>query len=125
MAKKKSPTKKSPPTFEVALDQLKQCLEALESEDLTLDQSLEQYENGVGHLKHCHRAIAAAKQKIEKLVKIDADGNAIIESFDNTASEEMTSGTRRSTSNQKTAAKVSQNNEDELDEDMDDPDGLF
>ena len=125
MAKKKSSTKKSLPTFEDALEQLKQCLEALESEDLTLDQSLEQYESGVGHLKQCHRAIAAAKQKIEKLVKIDADGNAIIETFDNTASEKMTSGTRRSASNQKTPAKVSQNDQDELDEDMDDSDGLF
>jgi len=86
----------------------------------------------VGHLKHCHRAIAAAKQKIEKLINIDADGNPIVESFDNTASEKTTSGTRRSTSNQKTNAKTASKSaqsasefEDVEDEDMDDSDGLF
>jgi len=125
MAKKKSSTKKNLPSFEEALEQLKQCLEALESEELTLDQSLEQYESGVGHLKHCHRAIAAAKQKIEKLVKIDDDGNAIVESFDNTASEKMTSGTRRNTSSPKNASKASQNDALDADDDMDDSDGLF
>ena len=125
MAKKKSNPKKALPTFEDALQQLKQCLEALESEDLTLDQSLEQYESGVGHLKHCHRAIAAAKQKIEKLVKIDAEGNAIVESFDNTASEKMASGTRRSTSTKKSRTKASQNDDSDDDGDMDDSEGLF
>ena len=127
MAKKKSNSKKSPvkksaakndlPTFEDALEQLKQCLEALESDELTLDESLAQYESGVGHLKHCHRAIAAAKQKIEKLVKIDANGNAIVESFDNTASQDIASGTRRSTSDQ--------NDQFDDEQDMDDSDGLF
>lgn len=129
MAKKKSKKQESLPTFEEALEQLKQCLEALESEDLTLDQSLEQYESGIVHLKHCHRAISAAKQKIEKLVKIDAEGNAIVESFDNTASQEMTSGTRRSASKKKpaskSAAKASQNAAEDDDGDMDDSGGLF
>ena len=125
MAKKKSNTKKDLPTFEDALHELKQCLEALESDELTLDESLEQYENGVGHLKHCHRAISAAKQKIEKLVKIDADGNAIVESFDNTASVKMTSGTRRSSSSKKSSSKASQNEQIDEDEDMDDSEGLF
>lgn len=109
MAKKKPSTKKTPPTFEEALESLKQCLQALESDELTLDQSLSQYESGVSHLKHCHRAIAAAKQRIEKLVRIDADGNAILETFDNTASEKTTSGTRRgsksSEPNQRSSAK--------------------
>ncbi len=129
MAKKKTNAKKDLPTFEDALGQLKQCLELLESEDLTLDQSLEQYESGITHLKHCHRAIAAAKQKIEKLIKIDAEGNAIVESFDNTASEKMTSGTRRSTSKKKSTSKSgrksSQNDQIDEDEDMDDSEGLF
>ncbi len=130
MAKKKSNAKEeSLPTFEDALEQLKQCLELLESEDLTLDQSLEQYESGIGHLKHCYRAIAAAKQKIEKLVKIDAEGNAVVESFDNTASEKMTSGTRRSTSKKKSTSKsvskARQNEQIDEDEDMDDSEGLF
>lgn len=125
MAKKKSNPKKNLPSFEEALEQLKQCLEALESDDLTLDESLEQYESGVGHLKHCHRAIAAAKQKIEQLIKIDADGNAIVEPFDNTASEKTTSGTRRSATNPKIAPKAGQNKHHDEDDDMDDSDGLF
>ncbi|MDB4766432.1 exodeoxyribonuclease VII small subunit, partial [bacterium] len=128
MAKKKTNSKKLP-TFEEALEQLKQCLEALESEDLTLDQSLEQYEMGVSHLKHCHRAIASAKQKIEKLIKIDADGNPIVETFDNTASEKTTSGTRRKTSTGATTPKKPPENRhnaaDDEDDDMDDSEGLF
>ena len=128
MAKKKTTAKKLP-TFEEALEQLKHCLEALESEDLTLDQSLEQYEMGVSHLKHCHRAIASAKQKIEKLIKIDADGNPIVETFDNTASEKTTSGTRRKTSTKATTPKIPpedrHNASSDQDDDMDDSDGLF
>ena len=128
MAKKKTTAKKLP-TFEEALEQLKDCLEALESEDLTLDQSLEQYEMGVSHLKHCHRAIASAKQKIEKLIKIDADGNPIVETFDNTASEKTTSGTRRTTSTKATMPKNPPENRHnattDQDDDMDDSDGLF
>ena len=128
MAKKKTNSKKLP-TFEEALDQLKQCLEALESEDLTLDQSLEKYEMGVSHLKHCHRAIASAKQKIEKLIKIDDDGNPIVETFDNTASEKTTSSTRRkSSSHFATPKKPPENRQNasvDQDDDMDDSDGLF
>ncbi len=129
MAKKKTRSSKKPPSFEEALAQLKQCLEALESDDLTLDESLAQYESGVGHLKHCHRAIATAKQKIEKLIKIDSDGNALLEVFDNTASEKTTTGTRRSTPPAQKSAKPRSNGTQiqspENAGDMDDSDGLF
>ena len=122
MAKKKSTSKKEQPSFEEALDHLKLCLQALESDELTLDESLDQYEKGVGYLKECHRAIATAKQKIEKLVKIDAAGNAVVEPFDNTASEKTTSGTRRGSAQ---TAKSSADDGSEDDDDIDDSEGLF
>jgi exodeoxyribonuclease VII small subunit len=149
MAKKKINSKKSAPAFEESLEHLKQCLQALESQDLTLDQSLECYESGIGYLKQCHQAITTAKQRVDKLVKIDADGNAVLQPFDNTASEKTTSGTRRDSSTGDSATTKSakptrskkskgrqespnstssdgvKNGKSTKDEDMDDSGGLF
>jgi len=67
MAKKAS-KKKAQPDFETSLQHLKEALAALESEELTLEQSLAQYEAGIKYLGHCHGALEVARQKIEQLV---------------------------------------------------------
>ena len=99
MAKrKKSSPKEATPDFETALQHLKEALGALESEELTLEQSLKQYEDGIRYLGHCHRALESAKQKIEQLVTIDDQGKIVTKPFDGTASDQITSTTRRSRS---------------------------
>ena len=95
MAKKSGSKKKKRPEFEQALEHLKQSLAALESEELTLEESLQQYEAGIKHLGHCQSALKTARQKIEQLVSIDQDGQLKTKPFDGSASDQITSGTRR------------------------------
>lgn len=96
MAKRKRSKEESDlPQFETSLGQLKESLSALESGDLTLQQSLEQYESGIRHLQECHLALENAKQKIELLVDIDEDGNMVTRPFDGSASDAAATGTRR------------------------------
>ena len=95
MAKKPASKKKKRPEFEQALEQLKQSLAALESEELTLEESLQQYEAGIKHLGHCQSALKTARQKIEQLVSIGPNGQMTTKPFDGSASDQVTSGTRR------------------------------
>jgi exodeoxyribonuclease VII small subunit len=68
--------------FEESLDKLEQVVQQLEEGQLGLSESLQRYEEGVKHLKQCYRALETAERKIELLAGVDADGNAITESFD-------------------------------------------
>ena len=52
---------------------------------LSLDDSLEQFESGVGLLRRCYQTLEAAEQKIELLTGIDKEGNPITKPFDATA----------------------------------------
>ncbi len=137
MAKKASKKKQARPDFETSLQHLKEALAALESEDLTLEQSLAQYEAGIKYLGHCHSALEVARQKIEQLVSIDENGKVVTRAFDGTASDKITSSTRRSRSTKSASTGPSPEDDDNLegeDElrsqledsgDVDDSDGLF
>ncbi len=120
---KKVSRKKKAPDFETALQQLKEALAALESDDLTLEQSLKQYEDGIKYLGHCHGALEAARQKIRQLVSIDEAGQIVTKPFDGTASAEITSSTRRSRSS-KPASAVGTGCDLEDDEDLEDEEDL-
>ena len=104
MAKKASKKKQAAPDFETSLQHLKEALGALESEELTLEESLAQYEAGIKYLGHCHGALEVARQKIEQLVSIDENGKIITKPFDGTASDKITSSTRRSRSSKSASA---------------------
>ncbi len=75
----KSPKKKSPPEldYESAMKQVESIVRALESGELDLTESLDQYEQGIGRLKDCHEILEAAEQKISLLSGFDADGNPV------------------------------------------------
>ena len=98
MAKKKAKSKK-PTTlsFEESLDQLKQTVSQLENGNLSLSDSLEQYEQGIASLKRCYQALNEAQQRIEMLVDLDEEGNLVTRQFNNTASQDLAQGSRRST----------------------------
>ena len=137
MAKKASKKKQAQPDFEPSLQHLKEALGALESEELTLEESLAQYEAGIKYLGHCHGALEVARQKIEQLVSIDENGQVVTKPFDGTASDKITSSTRRSRSSKSASAVAGTQEDDNLEDedelrsqledsdDVDDSDGLF
>ncbi len=67
--------------FEKALEKLEKIVEDLEAGDLSLDNSLKRYEEGVTLARMCQQKLDKAKEKIETLVKKD-DGTFKKESFD-------------------------------------------
>jgi len=57
--------------FEEALKKLEKIVEELESGKLSLDDSLEKYEEGVRLSHFCHKTLQAAQKKIQVLTKKD------------------------------------------------------
>ena len=72
MAKK--PTNQQPPfDFEKALQELETLVGKMEQGDLTLEQSLKDFERGVELTRHCQQALQEAEQKVEILLQKSAD----------------------------------------------------
>lgn len=67
---KKEPGKKK---FEDALEELEKVVEQLESGELSLEDSLAAFEEGVRLVKHCNQKLTEVEKKIELLVK-DKEG---------------------------------------------------
>ena len=67
--------------FEKALEDLEKIVEAMESGELTLDQALKKYEEGVGLVRACQSKLTETEKKIEILTKT-LDGSLKKESFD-------------------------------------------
>ncbi len=74
--------KNEEPTFEQALEALETLVERLEKGELTLEESLKLYEEGVRLSRLCHGKLEEAEGKIEMLLKdargepaLDAKGN--------------------------------------------------
>jgi len=97
MAKKKKQDETAPSAaaaeeFETALGKLQQVIGQLEQGNLTLAQSLEAYEQGVGWLKTCYRGLREVEQQIRVLTGVDADGQVNWEAFDSEASAQQAAG---------------------------------
>ncbi len=58
-----------PPDFEQALAELEAIVERLERGDLSLDESLQQFERGVQLTRTCQGALKQAEQKVEILLR--------------------------------------------------------
>jgi len=69
----------SPVDFETSLGEIEEIVKALESGELSLDASLEQYESAVAKMRRCYRMLEIAERKISVLAGFDADGNAVTE----------------------------------------------
>jgi exodeoxyribonuclease VII small subunit len=67
-------------TFEQALKRLEEIVEALETEDLDLDKSLQFFEEGVYLSRHCNQQLQAAEKRIDILLT-KADGTLEAEPF--------------------------------------------
>ena len=77
----------TPVSFEHALERLGEVVRDLEEGNLTLDESLARYEEGMRFLNQCQQMLSAAERKIEVLRGFDAAGNPITHPL---ADEEMT-----------------------------------
>ena len=67
--------------FEKALEDLEKIVEAMESGELTLDQALKKYEEGVALVRACQAKLTDAEKKIEVLTRT-LDGSFKKEPFD-------------------------------------------
>jgi exodeoxyribonuclease VII small subunit len=67
------------PDFETALAELEALVEKMEHGDLSLDESLQQFERGVRLTRSCQQALKAAEQKV--LVLLEKDGQTSLEPF--------------------------------------------
>ena len=67
-------------SFEEALNALKETVEKLESEDLSLEDSLELFELGMDLAERCNQLLDEAELKIQQLVA-DEQGEPRLEEF--------------------------------------------
>ncbi|HEX9445224.1 MAG TPA: exodeoxyribonuclease VII small subunit [Candidatus Binatia bacterium] len=75
---KKEPEK---PKFEEAFEDLEKVVERLESGELSLEESLAAFEDGVRLIKFCNQKLTDVEKKIELLVK-DKDGKLQLRPLD-------------------------------------------
>jgi len=83
MAKKEQEKKR----FEQALEELEKVVERLESGELSLEDSLAAFEEGIGLVKFCNQKLTEVEKKIELLVK-DKDGKLQLRALDDAADED-------------------------------------
>jgi exodeoxyribonuclease VII small subunit len=66
------------PDFEKALEELEALVEQLESGELSLDQSLKQFQRGIELTRHCQGVLEQAQQVVEQLTDPDDEGSAAV-----------------------------------------------
>ena len=65
--------KKAPLDFEQSLAELQQLVERLESGELSLEDSLSAFEQGIRLTRECQAALGQAEQKVQMLVERDGE----------------------------------------------------
>ncbi|MAK91351.1 MAG: exodeoxyribonuclease VII small subunit [Oleibacter sp.] len=66
--------------FEQALQELEQLVVRMESGELTLEDSLQAFEQGIGLTRQCQQALASAEQRVQIL--LEQNGNSVAQPFD-------------------------------------------
>ncbi|HAB55726.1 MAG TPA: exodeoxyribonuclease VII small subunit [Cellvibrionales bacterium] len=77
---------KKTPDFEQSLEQLENLVEALEAGDLTLEQSLKQFEEGITLTRACQTALSEAEQTVKILT--EKSGQPALEDMDIDAADD-------------------------------------
>lgn len=72
--------KKTPPSFEKALEELEHIIEQMEQGEISLEESLKSFERGIHLTRTCQQALRNAEQKVQQLV--EKNGTARLEPFD-------------------------------------------
>jgi exodeoxyribonuclease VII small subunit len=68
--------------FEKKLGRLEDIVEKMETGELTLEDSLKLFEEGVKLSRECNVQLNEAEQKVKLLLGVDTDGNAIERDFE-------------------------------------------
>lgn len=68
--------------FEKKLKRLEDIVEKMESGDLSLDDSMKLFEEGVKMSRECQAQLTVAEEKVKLLLSVDADGKAVTRDFD-------------------------------------------
>ncbi len=82
MADKTPPDAQGEPTFEQALERLELIVHELEEGQISLADGLARYEEGVKLLKQCYQSLEGVGRRIELLSRVDSEGVAECEPFD-------------------------------------------
>lgn len=75
------------PGFETALSELEEIVRALDREEMQLDEALELFREGVGHLRTANRLLDDAEGQVEELIE-EASGELETVEFDVGSAEE-------------------------------------
>lgn len=73
--------------FEKKLTRLEEIVQKMERGELSLEESLKLFEEGVKLSRDCHTQLSKADAQVKKLVGIDGKGQAITEDFNTEDSE--------------------------------------
>ncbi|MDI6451475.1 exodeoxyribonuclease VII small subunit [Anaerobaca lacustris] len=76
MAQKKTEDEISKLNFEDAIKQLRTIVDKIEQGQIPLQDSLEQYEQGMALIQHCRQILQKAEKRIEKISKTDEEPSA-------------------------------------------------
>lgn len=68
-------------SYEESIKELEQVVKALESNELTLDESIEKFERGMKLSKRCSELLEGAEKKITLLIEKE-DGSVVTENFE-------------------------------------------
>lgn len=79
------------PEFEDALSELEEIVRALDRDEMQLDEALELFREGVGHLRTANRLLDEAEGQVEELIE-DASGELETVDFDVGGTEEAGEG---------------------------------
>ncbi|MDX6498188.1 MAG: exodeoxyribonuclease small subunit [Blastocatellia bacterium] len=74
-------TNAKPKNFETSLEELERIVRELEQGELTLEKSLELFEQGVKLSRECQERLTQAERRIEILMR-DSQGRAAVRPFD-------------------------------------------
>ena len=61
-------TKKDTVNFEASLQKLEKIIEKLEDGEISLEESVKSFEEGVGLVKECQKQLSQAELKVKKLL---------------------------------------------------------
>lgn len=61
--------KKKEPDFETSLQLLEELVNRMENGDMSLEDSLKEFENGIKLVQNCQKSLSEAEQKVQILLK--------------------------------------------------------
>ena len=76
---KKASTSEDDVSFEASLEKLEELVSTMETGDISLEESLKSFEEGIKLTRRAQKALIDAEQKVQTLV--ESDGEMVSESF--------------------------------------------